>query len=1109
MKDIKWMEGVDTLVVSIEDGLKGQERVKVFLRDDALDFSCRCMLDNGSKGACKHVLCALFTLIHILRPNIFKTNHENIDYIGELKSALFNEKKEKGGENGFLTEKRNGRGRSKRKTPGYCILLEEGRIGLRGHVLKDGEVIEHGEGNVYLPDNLRYLLHFIEREDISFPLFIYLSGRGNRYPVFFKREGEVCEIEWLGHDAEYDTWTELNAVEEEIFLKRVCTIGNNREPAKIIGNFAFNFKDGTMVYLDKKEGWALWDALSSAYHFDSTPSENTGKSYDHTIVIPKERFNRIIYYMDEDGKEDRFGRVLFKINGRETQVKTLSNLEYTISIKRGSNQENEFVVECGCWVKDKTILCYRKILKFIRTLEFGRIPAFFKTKKRKPILYDVFFQAVFLSDRKSIDELLKKRINEETFGKRKFVTMARRFIREGVHYLSRKGKELSFVDGEWIFVVHDSKKAIKAFAILFEIFGSEVFEKIILKEHQLSVDRDKLLSNLYLLKKIAEEHGIDVCYEGLTIEESSWDVGLDVTSRSIDWFEIKPEIRYKGEPIEREVWMQALASKGVIYRKGKILVLDENSLKKLSIIAGMAEKGHTTHRELVSIPRHKIIEIFLLRKEGISVKLTPEYEEIIGRLTKFYKIDIKPIPSEIKTELRQYQKEGYYWLSFLYEHRFGACLADDMGLGKTIQTLTLLEAIKEGKLDRYGDGPFLIVVPPSLIFNWEQEILRFCPSLKVYIYRGKDRLIDMKNCDVIITSYGLIRKDISKLKEMDFHIIIFDEAQMVKNIYADTTGAVRKLKGHFKVALTGTPIENHPGEYFSIMDLVLPGLLGRYEEFQSNVKRDLQTFLPSIIERTKPFILRRTKDKILMELPPKIEYNVYLDLTEKQKKFYNKTVEEVRSTIEDAYRNNVASRAKIIALTAITKLRQICLTPQLLVPSMNETCPKIQFLMEKLYELSSENHSSLVFSQFTSFLDIVEDKIKGEGLNIYRLDGSTPVAKRKEIVESFQNSRVPSVFLLSLKAGGQGLNLTRASYVFHLDPWWNPAVEGQASDRSHRIGQKQKVIVTRLIMRHTVEEKMMLLKERKLQLYKALMGVSERGGGTTITKEDFNFLIGN
>jgi non-specific serine/threonine protein kinase len=274
------------------------------------------------------------------------------------------------------------------------------------------------------------------------------------------------------------------------------------------------------------------------------------------------------------------------------------------------------------------------------------------------------------------------------------------------------------------------------------------------------------------------------------------------------------------------------------------------------------------------------------------------------------------------------------------------------------------------------------------------------------------------------------------------------------------------------------------------------------------IKQDTSPSLNFIIRRTRPFVLRRTKEKILRELPPKIETDIYLDLTDRQKALYKKTVEQVRTKIDDAYRTKTQAQAQIIALTAILKLRQLCIAPQLLAPETEDFSPKIHFLMERLQELIEENHSALVFSQFTSFLDLLENDLQKQNIGYLRLDGSTQVGKRKKLIEKFQNGEGPSIFLLSLKAGGQGLNLTKASYVFHLDPWWNPAVENQASDRAHRIGQKKTVTITRILMRHTIEEKMMALKKRKLDIYKAVMEEPTSGSkGLKITKSDFQFLL--
>lgn len=523
-------------------------------------------------------------------------------------------------------------------------------------------------------------------------------------------------------------------------------------------------------------------------------------------------------------------------------------------------------------------------------------------------------------------------------------------------------------------------------------------------------------------------------------------------------------------------------------------------------------------KEIVRVPRLQILDWIYLRNMGVKVRLSKEDEGLIERLNRFEKIEQRAIPENLAADLRHYQREGYYWLSFLYEHRFGACLADDMGLGKTIQGITLLAGIKEGKVKSvcHVNCPNLLVLPPTLLFNWENEIRRFYPDLKMHLYTGIERSMEFGESDVVLTTYGLVRRDIQKLKEIQFNVIVFDEAQAVKNIYADTTGAVRQLKGYFKLTMTGTPVENHLGEYYSILDLSLPGLLGEYDDFKSYIKMDASSpalagagsNIDLLLRRTRPFVLRRTKEKILKELPPKIESDIYLELTDKQKALYKKTVEMVKSTIDEAYHSKTAAQAQIIALTAILKLRQLCVSPMLLDPTIDEPSPKIEFLIGKLRELMEEGHSALVFSQFTSFLNILEEELRRHSLSFCRLDGSTVVGKRKKLVEDFQNGDGASIFLLSLKAGGQGLNLTKASYVFHLDPWWNPAVENQASDRAHRIGQKNRVSIMRILMRHTIEEKMMELKKKKLELYKTVMECSVgTRKGLSVSKRDFDYLL--
>ena len=311
----------------------------------------------------------------------------------------------------------------------------------------------------------------------------------------------------------------------------------------------------------------------------------------------------------------------------------------------------------------------------------------------------------------------------------------------------------------------------------------------------------------------------------------------DALPISIDWFEIKPEIMSDGKLVNEEMWQNALSQNGIVESKEAIRILDSNTKEILGAI-GLVRRNNNhdpdKEKEIVCVPRLQIFDWVELRKKGVKVKLTKEDEELLERLNSFEKIDKKALPKKLKATLRPYQKDGYDWLAFLYEHRFGACLADDMGLGKTLQTIVLLAAIKEGIVKTHGGkmkAPHLIVLPPSLLFNWQNEIERFYPSLKVCSYIGKERKLPAKGVDVILTTYGLVRRDIEKLEEFRFNIIIFDEAQAVKNIYASTTGAVRRLQSYFKLTVTGTPLENHLGEYYSSLDLALPGLLGDYDKF--------------------------------------------------------------------------------------------------------------------------------------------------------------------------------------------------------------------------------------------------------------------------------------
>lgn len=626
---------------------------------------------------------------------------------------------------------------------------------------------------------------------------------------------------------------------------------------------------------------------------------------------------------------------------------------------------------------------------------------------------------------------------------------------------------------------------------------------------------EEVFKNLFALKSELEKQTISLSYEGKIVQKVKLDFNLTLEKNNdIDWFQIKPEILCQGILLSPEEWQKILDQMGVSHRNGVIQLIDDESLLLLKKIFSYVDphdnQSKRQTREVFTIPRLQIFDLFEMRQMGAKLTLPKRDEELVTRLLTITSLPQYEQSKYFNGVLRDYQKVGYDWLGFLYEHRFGACLADDMGLGKTIQTIAFLSGIEAKNFTSPFTltKPHLVVVPPSLLFNWQHEFSLFYPSCKLYLYHGATREFNFQDADVVLTTYDMVRSDTEQFEKQQFHVIVFDEAQAIKNIYTKRTGAVRKLNGLFKICLTGTPLENHIGEYYSIMDLALPGLFPDYKKFAQSIKNDNDYFL---LKRSKPFVLRRTKHEILKDLPAKIESDVYLEMQPSQKSLYARTVAQVKNLVIDAYESKTTSQAGIIALTALLRLRQICITGELINKDISEPSPKIMFLIDKIKELKAEGHAALVFSQFTSALDVVEKYFKQDEIEYLRLDGSTPVAQRSKIIKNFQVDQVGTVMLLSLKAGGVGLNLTRASYVFHLDPWWNPAVENQASDRAHRIGQRQQVIVTRLVMHDSIEEKMMLLKQRKAKIFEAIMSVSSVDAETfvpSITKEDFEFLLG-
>lgn len=429
-----------------------------------------------------------------------------------------------------------------------------------------------------------------------------------------------------------------------------------------------------------------------------------------------------------------------------------------------------------------------------------------------------------------------------------------------------------------------------------------------------------------------------------------------------------------------------------------------------------------------------------------------------------------PLPKGLQVELRPYQKDGFRWLARLAEWGLGACLADDMGLGKTIQTLAVLLARKER-------GPSLVIAPSSLSYNWQSEAAKFTPDLRVIQMRelsGRGQGINFGPGDLVIASYGMVMRYAENLAETRWNVLVLDEAQNIKNAQTKTAAAVQTIDADWKLALSGTPIENHLGDLWSLFRTISPGLFGEWDKFKKSYvfpieREDSAAAKKRLKNKIAPFVLRRMKKDYLTELPPKTEVDLWIDLSPEEQSAYDamrgEAIEKVQSLVDE----DPEAKTQMQILAALTRLRQAACHRSLVDESWEGSSSKVEALNGRLLELKESGNAALVFSQFTRFLKLIHAELNQLGLRVLYLDGSTPAKERLRLVDAFQSGNY-DVFLISLKAGGTGLNLTRASYVFHLDPWWNPAIENQASDRAYRMGQKEAVTIYRMRSRGTIEE---------------------------------------
>ena len=648
----------------------------------------------------------------------------------------------------------------------------------------------------------------------------------------------------------------------------------------------------------------------------------------------------------------------------------------------------------------------------------------------------------------------------------------------------------------------------------FNVLTSLGLKKVSPIFHNLEVPPNRDEDQSYAIINWVNEHIEQLKEEGFEIEQHQGTKKFLFATNKIDfeikedndWFDINAIVYFGTHPIPFIALKQHILHKKREFTlpDGAIAIIPEKWFTQYGSLFSLSDGG-----KALKLKKHHIGLINELAEDGIAnVTLSRKLE----RLNDFENIADTQMPVHFKGDLRSYQKAGYNWFSFLREYNFGGCLADDMGLGKTIQTLAMLQKIKEEDEQNATKSTSLIIMPTSLIYNWLNEAKKFTPKLKIHAHTGSSRNKDISQFakyDIIITTYGITRVDIDLLKEYYFNYIILDESQNIKNPSSKSFKAVRVLKSRHKLVLSGTPVENSVSDLWTQLTFLNPGLLGTQaffnEEYvQAIEKRKDEEKARKLQAIIKPFVLRRTKEQVASELPAKTEQIFYCDMSEDQAAYYEKTKSAYRNDLLSSMDDGTYAKKQVQLLQGLTALRQLANHPVMIDEHYASDSGKFENVIHTLDNVLKGGHKVLIFSQFVKHLNIFKQYFEQEAIPFSYLDGATK--NRGEIVAEFQENTELKVFLISIKAGGVGLNLTQADYVFILDPWWNPAVEQQAIDRTHRIGQEKKVFIYKFIAKDTVEEKILALQNRKKRLASSLI-TTEESFFKSLSKEDIREIL--
>ncbi len=1110
----------------------GTRRYAVML--DAVDgrLRCQCGCDDASRGAvCKHAVAAAAAFFAVTRGTRFLHSPPPRDYLEALRKGI------EGETNGLSlrikTRKRPAQ--QKRTSPkpaveaGLGMVCSDGSrwrvIGLR--VSGDSIKQEHWD-----PDLQRTVLRMNVGTDVCGAVFGYLEEPAQSLPVWISLQGKWHRLNGVC-SGEMEVAVSLTRQKGEVTAAFEFEPhgGVGGDPPEVVCGLTPQVgitRNARLVRLNAAPSvralGILPRVLFSAGRIGVNDEAKEPLPYQ-PWTLPADIYNSAAeVFFGESSETGQEEPVRFFEGKRKAKPKTEAG-RFGLHFDRDEDDPEGYVVTVHWEGPGFSV----PLEAGAQTLDhrMGAVPErrLFAKRKRASHLAQTLAALAGEPDRKERKKLADEAVRREHLPDRKMAHSAK--------FLFRALEEEFQAECRWVFAHPGSGRptpwvetemALRE-VLFWELFLTALFVPEALRERfrgaaALTVSREALAASLPGLFRECRERGAALLVEGRPVGTTALEVAVAVkpSAEKRDWFELRPEIRLGGKTLSQEDWEAIAERNGVIPTAKGPLLIDIDSLERLKKARALLESrdDEEAGADGIEVPRLQVFEWLDLKRYGIKLKLPKEGRRVLESLARFRKLEPAPLPAGLHADLRDYQKSGYDWLVFLYRHRFGACLADDMGLGKTVQAIALFVALKEGtgapgkgpSLRRKGTArlPHLVVAPASLMFNWRSEIERFAPVLAVHEYTGTERSSDFAGADVVLTTYEIARRDRAVLRERRFHVLVFDEAQAVKNRAGRRHKAARELPAEFRVCLTGTPVENHLGEYRAILDLALPGIFRDLDAKKS--RTGAEAIEHRVLARSRPFVLRRTKTAVLSQLPAKTETDIMLDLSARQKALYVREVARVRAEVAAAYNRMSAAQAGVAALSALNRLRLLCVSPALLDPKEPPVSPKFDYALDAVTELLDEGNAVLVFSQFVKALNLFDARLKQAGFAAVRLEGKTTRKQRKDRVQRFQSGEGPSVFLLSLKAGGVGLNLTRANHVIHLDPWWNPAVESQASDRAHRIGQERKVLIQRLSMRGTIEEKIAALKADKKELYRRVLGSDEKPRAAAgLTREDLGFLL--